>query len=158
MAMVYKWKDGARVKIDPQVAGEELDRIRVHNNGRLDQDAIVEAARPRGSPLHNAFEWRDSVAAKQYRLQQAGYLIRSLEVVIDQPLTERPTPVRAFVNVTRDEDRSYTSTIHAMSDAALRAQVVSEALTELEAWRKRYAELTELAAIFASIDEARGAK
>ena len=153
--MIYQWKTGARLGIAAQVAGEELERIRTHNNGRLESGMVVDAARAPESPLHPAFEWDDEAAATAYRIEQAKYLIRSVEVVVE----DRPTatPLRAFVSVVRDEDRSYTSVSHAMADATLRQQVLVQALKELEAWRQRYAELVELASVMAAIDEARTA-
>ncbi|ALC12471.1 hypothetical protein [Sphingopyxis sp. 113P3] len=158
MGMVYSWKPGAHHSpaIEAQVAGEELERIRVRNNGRLENADVVDAARDKKSPLHPAFEWDDKKAASAYRLDQAGYLIRSIDVVITKDATE-PKPIRAFVSVKRDADRSYTSVQHALSDDELRAQVVAAAWAELEAWRKRHAELVELAEIFAAMDQARAA-
>lgn len=156
-AMVYRWKDAASVKVDAQAAGEELERLRIRANGRLDSRDVVEAARAADSPLHPAFEWNDAKAAERWRHEQAGYMIRSIEVVVDRPDGEA-APIRAFVSVKRDEDRSYTSVAHAMSDADLRAQVIADALKELVAWRDRHAELTELAAVFVAIDQARPAK
>lgn len=153
--MIYQWKSGAHVAIDAQAAGEELERIRVHQNGRIESEDVVREARSEDSPLHPAFDWNDASAAEKYRREQAGYLLRSIEVVIDKG--EESVPIRAFVNVKRDEDRSYTSTIHALSDPELRAQVVQQAFNELEAWRHRHAELTEFARVFAEIDQARGA-
>ena len=41
---------------------------------------VVDAARPEQSPLHPAFEWRDDLAAEQYRLYQARSLIRTVQV------------------------------------------------------------------------------
>jgi hypothetical protein len=70
---------------------------------------------------------------------------------------ERPETIRAFVSVKRDEDRSYTSILHALSDDGLRAQVVAQAWADLEAWHKRYAELAEFAKFFVLI-KARGAE
>ena len=155
MAMVYKWKAGAHVKIDAQKAGEELERIRTYNNGRLTANDVVEASRPEHAPLHKAFEWDDAVAAEAYRLEQAKYVIRSVDVVVEQATGN--APVRAFVSVRRDEDRSYTSVQHALSDSDLRTQVLRAAWAELEAWRNRHAELIELAKVFAIIDQARPA-
>lgn len=146
-----------RPAIDAQVAGDELERIRTFNNGRLEGRAVVEAARPKTSPLHPAFEWSDKKAADAWRLEQAGHLIRVIEVIVDKPNGET-APTRAFVSVVRDTDRSYTSTAHALSDADLRQQVLDSAWRELEAWRQHHAELIEFAKIFAEMDRARGAK
>ncbi|MBO9380014.1 hypothetical protein GG804_24920 [Sphingomonas histidinilytica] len=156
MNMVYQWKDATHAIVDAQIAGEELERIRVRQNGRLDAKDVVDASRPADAPLHEAFEWDDETAAEAYRLDQARYLIRHIDVVVEKTAAD-PVAVRAFVSVKRDEDRSYTSVQHAMSDVDLRAQVVAAALAELDAWRKRHAELVELARIFACIDQARDA-
>src|SRR5690554_4361555 len=102
MQTVYKWRAHAGVSIPAQVAGEELERIRVANNGRLAQEDVVTAAKAKSSPLHPAFEWNDKQAAHQYRLSQAGYIIRKLDVVQVEGDTAA-NPIRAFVNVTRDE-------------------------------------------------------
>jgi len=153
--VIYQWKPERRIKIDAQAAGEELERLRTIHNGRLESEMVVAAASDEGSPLHAAFEWDDRIAAGAYRIEQAKYLIRSIEVVMETPGDAKP--VRAFVSVVRDEDRSYTSVSHALADPDLRQQVLLNALRELEAWRHRYAELVELANVFAIIDEARTA-
>lgn len=154
--MIYQWKNNAHApKVDAQIAGNELERIRTQNNGRLDSNRVVEEARDKASPLHPAFEWNDKKAAQAWRVEQAGHMIRCIEVVIERPSGNAP-PIRAFVSVKRDEDRSYTSVQHALSDGELRLQVVAQAWAELEAWRKRHAELVEFAKIFALI-EARAA-
>jgi hypothetical protein len=154
--MIYKWKDGSHHRIDPQIAGEELERIRTWNNGRLEPIGVVEASSVPGAPLHDAFDWNDKVAGHKWRLEQAGAMIRHIAVMVEGSTSN--APVRAFVSVKRDEDRSYTSLQHAMSDEQLRAQVVAAALSELEAWQRRHAELIELAKIFSAIDQARDAE
>lgn len=153
MAMVYQWKAGTQHKVDPQVAGEELERIRTWNNGRLEPKAVVDASRDPGAPLHSAFEWNDKRAALAWRMDQASTMIRHIAVMVDKG--GEAAPVRAFVSVMREDDRSYTSIGHALSDQELRLQVVAAAWAELEAWRKRHAELIELTRIFAVIDQAR---
>lgn len=157
MGMIYQWKEGAHVKLDAQAAGEELERIRTWNNGRLEAKAVVEASADPGAPLHGAFEWNDRKAADGFRVEQAKYLIRSIGVVVDQS-DDEARPIRAFVSVMRDEDRSYTSTAHALADPELRAQVVAQAWAELEAWRRRHAELVEFAKMFTAIEQARPAE
>lgn len=150
-SMVYRWKSIPPIaRIDAQVAGEELERIRTWNNGRLEPKAVVAASRDPGAPLHAAFEWSDEKAAEAYRQDQASHIIRHIDVVIDDSRDE-PETIRAFVSVKRDEDRSYTSIIHALSDDELRAQVVAQAWVDLEAWHKRYAGLAEFAKIVSLI-------
>lgn len=153
--MIYQWKHGSTCKVDAQVAGEELERIRTWHNGRLEAKDVVEASRDPGAPLHPHFEWNDMRAASAYRIEQAKYVIRSVEVAVSEETEAKP--IRAFVSVVRDDDRSYTSVSHALADAELRRQVLMTALRELEAWRSRYAELVELATVFAAIEEARTA-
>lgn len=153
--MIYRWKEGVPLSIDAQLVGDELERIRTRHNGRLSPEWVVHEAKSKRNPLHSLFEWDDNVAAQNWRVDQARGVIRSVEVVIEA--TEPAKPVRAFVSVVRDKDRSYTSVAHAMSDPELRRQVLLTALKELEAWRDRYAELVELASVFAAIEEARTA-
>ncbi len=155
--MIYQWKSGSHIGIDAQAAGEEMEKLRTLYNGRLEPQMVVDAAKDESSPLHDHFEWNDTKAAAAYRNGQAGHLIRCITVEIDNGSGE-VAPVRAFVSVKRDEDRSYTSVQHALSDSELRAQVLASAWAELEAWRRRHAELIELAKVFAVIDQARGAE
>ena len=154
----YRWKPGASVKIDAQTAGEELERIRIRHNGRLTQEIVLNEAQKKGSPLHKHFDWSDALAAKRWRLDQAAYLIRSIEVFVTSARKKEPVAIRAMVNVIREDDRSYTSVQDALADPELRAQVVAQAWRELEQWRKRHAELVEFAKVFVVIDKAQAAK
>lgn len=157
MSVRYAWRPGSRVSLDPEKAGREMERVRCANGGSLTPDALLERARSANSACHAHFEWDDTKAAHQHRLGQAGDLIRMIAVDVSHSNIEPPKPIRAFVSVERDGERSYTSTSHALSDAALRAQVLDRAWRDLEAWRERHAELTEFAKVFAAIDQARGA-
>lgn len=150
--MIYKWRDGSRYKIKPEVAGEELERIRTANGGKLVQAQVVDAARSNNSPLHSAFEWDNAKAAHAFRLDQAGQLIRSLVVIVEQEHEEKSPPLRAFVNVTQDSERSYTSLAHAMSDEDMRRQLIEQAWNELKSWKQRYGEIKEFAKLVTVID------
>ena len=155
--MIYQWKDGSRFnQIEAQAAGECLEQIRKDAGGNLLPADVVDAARPKRSVLHPAFEWNDSKAAEEFRLEQARSLVRSVVVTIE-PGSEAPKTIRAFVSIRSsgdDEEESsvYTSTEAAMADPSLRAQVVRQALREAESFRRRYAQYAELAAIFKAIE------
>lgn len=156
MPVTYGWRPGSRVNLDPQKAGEALARVEKAHNGLLEPEMVVEAARDEKSPLHDHFEWDDAVAAGEYRKDQARELIRAITIDIGRSNIE-PRPIRAFVNVEVGGAQGYVSTPRAMSSAELRQQVIAQAWNELEAWRRRHAELTELGRIFSAIDEARPA-
>ena len=150
--MIYQFRDGFHVKGDPQQVGDTLDALRA--GGRLTPAQVVAAAAESGSPLHDHFEWDDSEAARKYRLGQAAYLIRAIVLCPDGH--ERPhEPVRAFVRVDEAGPGGGTSFAHicdAMRDNELREQVVERARCELVAWRHRYANLNDFAALFETID------
>lgn len=153
MTVTYKWKPGTIVKLDAQLVGEELDAIRRRHN-KLDAENVVFEAADEDSVLHPHFEWNDEIAAHNWRLDQAQYLIRHLDVVISKQDDDERT-IRAFVNVVEETERHYISVQDAMRDPELRRQVVDRAFSELESWRKRHAELTEFARVFASVDKLR---
>ncbi len=66
-------------------------------------DVVAAAAAP-SSPLHPLFDWDDTSAARQYRLVQAGLLIRRAKVTVLRGEDEEPVRVRAYVAV-RDVGR-----------------------------------------------------
>ncbi|MCW5615843.1 MAG: hypothetical protein KIT32_12040 [Rhodocyclaceae bacterium] len=151
---MYKWKDGARFaekKISAQAVGERLEELRAESGGFIRPEDVVEDARSPNSALHNAFEWDDSAAAEQYRLGQARTLIRSVAVKIETG--EQVKTYRAFVNVRQEDSAKYTSTVSALSDEETRRQLLTKAWNDLQAWRKKYAELRELAGVVSMLDE-----
>lgn len=78
-------------QVDAQTAGEELQRIK-RAHGLLHPATVVDESRPEEAPLHPAFEWRDPVAAEQWREHQASQLIRRVRVVpvdADAPVLPR---------------------------------------------------------------------
>lgn len=95
----YVFREGARIKgVDAQTIGDELESIR-ERDGKIETTAVVDAARPKEAPLHPAFEWRDNVAAEEYRREQARRLVRSVRVVIKDTGETAP----AYVHVSAEE-------------------------------------------------------
>ena len=154
--VIYGWRAGSRVSLDAQRVGEAIEKLTKRHNGVLEPGHIVDAARDEASPMHPHFEWDDATAAEAYREDQARELVRSLTVDISKSNLETK-PIRAYVNVEVGPERGYVSTHTAMSSQELRQQVLARAFAELEAWRARHAELTEMARIFSAIDETRSA-
>lgn len=127
-------------------------------DGLILPERVVEAARPKTSPIHDQFEWDDSIAAQKYRLIQASDLIRVSVEVIDCGGNRDPVMVRAFTSLTTDrggEAGSYRATVSVLSDAEMRKQMLSDALAELAAFERKYAMLKELADVFSAYRRAR---
>ncbi len=147
----YAWRDGSRVPIDAQAAGQRLATIH-KRKGHLSAELVVNDAKSQRSPLHPAFEWDDPTAAHEHRLEQARNMLRSVVMLRDNGEDKRP--IRAFVHVEAFDEPVYMDINVAMGDEALRKHILARAWRELESWRQRYEELEELAAVFAAIDKA----
>lgn len=151
----YEFVEGSRVSgLDPQIIGEELERIRIKNNGKLTANAVLKEAKAKRSKIHRFFEWDDTEAAEQYRLSQARLLVRS--VVVSYRADDRKSGghVRAFVSVVDKNNRQeYMPIDKAMSTKEFRDQVILNALSELEVWKMKYDSYNELAKIHETIDK-----
>lgn len=153
----FIFKPAARIRGNHDAMLSELQDL-YSGHGQLVPEAVVERARPADNPLHEHFEWDDAEAAHQFRLQQAGHLIRAV-VVLDSEEGPSKPPVRAFVNVNindenEPEQRVYKALDEVLADTDLRHQALQSALQELAAFRKRYRDLQELAEVFAAADRA----
>lgn len=125
----------------------ELRKIAKKNGGILQAENVVESARLESSPIHLQFNWDNSEAAHLYRLQQARQLIRC--TVIYEPRTE--THIRAFVSLSPDRETDgggYRETIRVLGNKAMRAQMLADALKDLDTFEQKYKTLSELAEVF----------
>lgn len=156
--MVYKWKEHAafRIDVDPSVVGKRFEYIE-KTRGKLVPATVLEDAQDTKSPLHELFEWNNTRAAEQYRIQQAGYLIRSLEVVVKTGKSEE-RPVRAYVSVSEDKERHYEPIVSALTDPKYRNQVLDRAFKEFEAFERKYKDFEELALIFEAAAKVKAAR
>ena len=155
--MVYKWKAGAHINADAQVAGELCDRL--DKEKRLTAENLLDECRPEGAPLHDVFEWDDRIAGEKYRTQQAAHVIRCVITVPDKKQEdEKPKQKPAFLLISSHSKNdpkkgTYVSTDTALSNPDHRQTVLRNALRELIAFKKKYYMLTELAGVFKEIDQ-----
>jgi hypothetical protein len=100
--------------VDPDAVLDVLDDL-LERDGLLTPAAVVAAAEPKDSPLHGAFEWRNSVAASRYREWQARQLIRA---IIREEAGGTKEPAFVAIQQTMDDGshiRGYQSVRVAMS-------------------------------------------
>lgn len=96
-------------------------------NGTLTPEAVVADAANPASELHSCFEWDDTKAAHQHRLDQARGLIRiRMTTVVDEVEVRAPSYLRT--PGTESKDQGYTSTLKLRDDkeaarVALRAEI-----------------------------------
>jgi hypothetical protein len=150
----FKWKYQPKGKVSAQVAGEAIEQIAKRHAGQVKPKMLVEAAKAKKHPLHKCFEWDDSIAGEKYREQQARNIIVQITIVEEIQGNKEPLRVRAFVSVEEDSDVHYTTMARAMTDEQLRRQVVSQAISDLNAIKEKYKDLQELSSVFAAIASA----
>lgn len=135
------------------------DAIReiAETHGHVTPQLVVEAAKPKDSPLHDKFEWNNTKAAAEFRLIQAAYLIRKIKVTIEAS-EEQKVSVRQFVNVAAIEDDEPSSGLYvtvqdAMEVQSYREQLLNQCRRDIVAFKSKYAALTEAAAIIKAMDK-----
>ena len=154
--MDYQWKVD-KYPVPAQVAGEEIERIRA-NSGKeyIEAEDLLEASREDTAPLHSCFEWDDDRAAEKYRLWQARQIISNITVVTETVNTV-PQPVRAFVSIADYKDKGKFIQIQkALENNEYRAQILKNALAELQTFKHKYSVYSELSKIFEAIDDFAG--
>jgi hypothetical protein len=141
---------GAHMKEEMQ---KELMVI-YEREGALNPEAVVDTAKDEDNPLHPHFQWDDTLASHQYRLEQARKLIRVAVTVIPE-LSNKP--VKQFVSITAlrgSEQGSYIATVDILSDERKYEMALQDALRNLGRLRFQYTYLEELNPVWTAIDKA----
>ncbi len=143
----------SRPYIRKPVIVSALRAVAATNNGILLPEAVVEAAKSKRSPLHGQFDWEDSVAGHNWRLWQARQLI---SVAVEHLPGPSKGLTKVFVSLSVDRKAGgYRELAQVLSHKQGRALLLADAARELEACRKRYGHLRELAQIFSVIRKAK---
>lgn len=159
MEKTVQWVSGYPAKIKPDVALEELERIRAEHDGKLTAEIVANEAKPKTNPLHDqVYDLSVREAAQEHYLANARKLVRSLVVTYVEGPKE---PTRVFTVVEERKAKTapsgvvcvYGSTEEALQDPEHRNYVLMTAMREAAAWCRKYAALSELAKIFRVIEE-----
>jgi hypothetical protein len=159
----FAWKSaGHKPTVSAEVYGKVMEDVAAENGGDLLDSKMVDAARDPNSPIHGAFEWDDEIAGEKHRIEQAAWYRRHIVVIVSErkdPKKEPKKTVRvAYVSVTNSKgERVHRDTVKVMSSEETRVQAIGECLNLLLSIRKRFAHLSDIAAlkrIFDTIDGA----
>lgn len=152
----FEFAEGVRFQagahMDATSVGQHMELLRKQCKGELTPVDVLADAKNPNSPLHSYFEWDDTAAAEQHRLNQARGLIRAVVAVYTQP--EKPaTRARAYVHINEPGAPHYREVSQAMSQKKTRNLVLQRAWREFQQWRQRYKDLAEFASLFETADD-----
>lgn len=135
-------------------ARQELERLRKAHGGILKPEEVVEAAKPRTSPLHRCFTWDDDAAAHQWRLEQARRLLRVFVHIVDDG--DKRIESRVFVALSSDrpDGGGYRALADVLEDEDLRQVLLHDAYDDMARFRRKYVDLKELAEVFDAMSTA----
>lgn len=155
--MVYQWTGHtfAGDGLTAQRVGEALERLRLEAGGVLAAQDVVACARNSASPLHKFFQWDDRKAAVAHRIEQARELVRAVVVIV--PDGDGPVPAFEPTTVVGVDGPAFKRApirqAFMPKPQAPRFARLHAALRELEAIRRRFADLEELGIVLDGIDE-----
>lgn len=124
---------------------QELTKV-YETHGQLTPTLLVTLAADPNHPLHHRFEWDDTTAAAQWRLEQGAQLIRSVRITYTKDGDE-PKDLRAFI-ATRGETAAtgtYVPTADAVSDDFTRAMILRDMRRDWAVFERRYRHMAEFA-------------
>lgn len=122
---------------------DQLQAIR-ERHGKLTPAIVVDEARDAEHPLHDRFEWDNTIAGEAWRRAQAHELIRSVRVVYKKADERAPEKsVRAFHAVRLEEEYVYETAEAVVEDEFLVRLVLADMEREWTALKRRYDDFEE---------------
>lgn len=123
-------------------------------SGVITASAVVVRASDKSSSLHSLFEWDDKKASHAWRIEQARQLIKmvTIHIVAGENRTIR---AREYVSLPTDRgcDGLFRKTEDVLGHPTRRLELLRLALSELNALKRKYAHLSELASVFSALDK-----
>ena len=146
-AFHYEYRVKGLQQAPAQVAGEMMEALEQSEKG-LTPETLLYANRDENAPLHNEFEWDDTLAAEKYRLKQASGIIRNVYRITVE--TEKADYVRAFVP-TGEIKNAYVSVASALTNKQWRANLLEQAKRDMYSFQAKYRSLSELSDVIAEM-------
>ncbi len=144
----HAWKSGVMFKTPAEEAYKVMSQLAQEDN--LNAQALVDVSRPEEAVLHQDFEWRDEIAAEEYRKGTARNMINSIVIVREEQVDQEP--IRAYFHI-EHSNPNYEHVEIIMQDEDKSEKLFHLALRELTAFRAKYNSLKQFKKLFEDIDE-----
>lgn len=95
MSTKYCWIRQPKNAPSAEIAGKYIEDIKKRRKGLTPQLLVLEAS-DKKSPLHKCFTWNNSKAAELYRIEEARYILRNIEIIVIKPKV-KTVKYRAFI-------------------------------------------------------------
>jgi hypothetical protein len=155
---VTKAQAGVKQEKKGTVVERELKKLYAQH-GTLNAELLVGVATNPKHPLHQYFEWNDTVAAHRYRMQQATQMLLASKFIVmlkeQQPgglpnaVVAHPVLVRQLVSPFRGGGFKMRNEV--INDAELRIAMVAKKIQTLRHWCDEACDYPELKKIRRSI-------
>lgn len=122
---------------------EELNILAEKHNGMLTPHVVVREASSSRSRLHHLFDWNDSTAAQKYRLMQARLVLTTVKVVYQGERREAFFNARVTMG-DNEKIQGYFPLDRVLTDKEIHADVLRQAVRDLEYAERKYQDLQEL--------------
>lgn len=110
---------------------------------------IVDYARNEGTELHKCFQWDDSIAAENWRKQQARIIVSSLVVTVEKT-TAGSQKYRLIQH--DDSTKEYKPVVFTVRNMDEYGRLLAQAKRELRSFKERYKSITELSEVIEQIE------
>ncbi len=139
----HSWAKGVDSK-EAQLLGARISKI-AGSLAQATPEILVTDARSPDSPLHRHFEWNDTKAAEQHRLQQAKVLLANLYIVNprDKQITQT-NPVLEVVSKALQDMKPRKVATPPVKVPPSNRQLMKAAHDELVAWAAKYSKVPQL--------------
>jgi hypothetical protein len=136
---------------------DELEEIRLANDGMLRPEDVVEYARDKSTQLHKRFDWSDRVAAGKWRLEQARQLIRVCVRMLPTKGEEMGiVSVRSYISLPSDRisGEGYRTLTDILEDENKTSELLALLVADMRIFRRKYEHFVSLRLALAHVDRA----
>lgn len=141
--MSVSW-NGFRFSADAEKCYREIQSLDI-----ITPANIVDYARSEDTELHKCFQWDDSIAAENWRKQQARIIVSSLVVTVEKT-TAGSQKYRLIQH--DDSTKEYKPVVFTVRNMDEYGRLLAQAKRELRSFKERYKSITELSEVIEQIE------